>query len=118
MKYSDLLVWRKSLQVVTGVYRTTQGFPKEEVFGLVSQMRRAAVSVPSNIAEGHGRKKTRAFANHLSIANGSLMELETQLILSRMLGFVSEAEFDHLMQQTSEVGKMLNGLLNSLNPEN
>lgn len=76
MKYSDLRVWQEAMNLVTEVYRMTKPFPSEEKYGLASQIQRAAVSVPSNIAEGHGRKSTNAFLNHLSIAFGSLMELE------------------------------------------
>jgi len=75
--YRDLLVWQKAMDLVVQRYEITKGFPSEEKFGLVSQMRRAAVSIPSNIAEGHGRRSEKEFANHLWIANGSLMELET-----------------------------------------
>ena len=105
------------MEVVVDVYRLTRTLPNEERFGLVSQMQRAAVSVPSNIAEGHGRKFTKAYINHLSIANGSLMELETQLIIGRSLGYVAEPQCDFLLQRTNEVGRMLNGLIASLNPE-
>ncbi|HET9701895.1 MAG TPA: four helix bundle protein, partial [Burkholderiales bacterium] len=85
MKYTDLDVWKQSLDFVVDVYRITRQFPPEEKYGLASQMQRAAVSIPSNIAEGHGRKFTGAYLNHLSIASGSLMELETQLRIARRL---------------------------------
>ncbi len=114
MNYSDLLVWQKAMDFVTGIYRITELFPVEERFGLSTQMRRAAVSVPSNIAEGHGRKLTGAYLNHLSIACGSLMELETQIQIALRLNFVGADKASSLLEQTNEIGKMLNGLKKSL----
>jgi len=114
MKHSDLVVWQKAMDLVAGIYKLTSAFPSDERFGLSSQMRRAAVSVPSNIAEGHGRKATTAYINHLSIAYGSLMELETQIKIFLRLNFSGANETAILLEQTSEVGKMLNGLKNSL----
>ena len=114
MKYSDLIVWQKAMDLVTGIYKITATFPSEERFGLSSQARRAAVSIPSNIAEGHGRKSTGAYINHLSIALGSLMELETQIQIALRLTFVSTDETDILLVQTNEIGKMLSGLKKSL----
>lgn len=114
MKHSDLVVWQKAMDLVTAVYKMTGTFPSEERFGLSSQMRRAAVSIPSNIAEGHGRKATGAYINHLSIAYGSLMELETQIQIALRLNFIASLETSHLLEQTNEIGKMLNGLKNSL----
>ncbi len=114
MKYSDLQVWKKAVDLVTDIYRLTAVFPADEKFGLVSQIRRAAVSIPANIAEGHGRKATNAFLNHLSIANGSLMELETHIQVSLRLGFVSEPGIIDILSKTEEIGKMISGLRNSL----
>jgi four helix bundle protein len=114
VKHSDLLVWQKAMDFVTEIYRITAVFPNEERFGLSSQARRAAVSIPSNIAEGHGRKATGAYLNHLSIAYGSLMELETQLQIASRLNFVSTDETTVLLAQTNEIGKMLAGLKKSL----
>ena len=88
MKYSELVVWQKAMDLVTDIYKVTAMFPAEERYGLSSQARRAAVSIPSNIAEGHGRKYTVAYINHLSIAFGSLMELETQIQIAARLGFI------------------------------
>ena len=85
MKYEDLIVWQKGILLVKEIYQKTKKFPPDERFGLISQMRRSAVSIPSNIAEGHGRKSTQAYINHLSIAFGSLMELETLLKISNEL---------------------------------
>ncbi|MDD4928897.1 MAG: four helix bundle protein [Gallionella sp.] len=114
MNYSDLIVWQKSMDLVTGIYKITATFPVEERFGLSLQMRRAAVSIPSNIAEGHGRKATGAYLNHLSIAYGSLMELETQIQIALRLNFLGADETSSLLDQTNEIGKMLNGLKKSL----
>lgn len=114
MKHSDLLVWQKAMVLVTEIYKITAAFPSEERFGLTSQARRAAVSIPSNIAEGHGRKLTGAYINHLSIAYGSLMELETQTQIAVRLNFVQEDNATALLKQMDEIGKMLTGLKNSL----
>jgi len=88
LKYSELIVWQKSMDLVADIYRSTALFPVEERFGLASQSRRAAVSIPSNIAEGHGRKSTGAYVNFLSIAYGSLMELETQIQIAARLNYL------------------------------
>ena len=114
MHYTELKVWQKAMDLVTGIYKVTASFPSDERFGLTSQARRAAVSIPSNIAEGHGRKATGAYLNHLSIAYGSLMELETQLQIALRMNFVGEDETTALLTQTNEIGKMLNGLKKSL----
>ncbi len=114
MKYSELVVWQKSMDLVTEIYKFSNNFPSDERFGLSSQMRRAAVSVPSNIAEGHGRKATGAYINHLSIAHGSLMELETQIQIALRLEFVGASAALVLIAQSNEIGRMLNALKNSL----
>lgn len=114
MKYSELIVWQKAMDLVTEIYKITATFPGEERFGLSSQARRAAVSIPSNIAEGHGRKSTVAYINYLSIAFGSLMELETQIQIATRLNFVGEEKAASLLMKTDEIGKMLTGLKKSL----
>ena len=114
VQYSDLGVWQKAMNLVEDIYRLTRTFPKEEQFGLVSQMRRAAVSIPSNIAEGYGRKATKAYINYLSISYGSLLELETQIQIGHRLQFLDRPTLDKLLVQTNEVGRMLNGLQQSL----
>ncbi|MFZ5523118.1 MAG: four helix bundle protein [Pseudomonadota bacterium] len=114
MKHNDLLVWQKAMDLVTDIYQITAAFPSEERFGLSSQARRAAVSIPSNITEGHGRKATGAYLNHLSIAYGSLMELETQTQIAVRLSFIAEDKASTLLKQMDEIGKMLTGLKNSL----
>ena len=100
--------------VVKEVYRESKKFPTDERFGLISQIRRSAVSVPSNIAEGHGRKSTKAYINHLSIAFGSLMEVETLLKISTELNYLSKEKSKVFLKQTQEIGKMLSGLMTSL----
>ena len=111
--HRDLKVWQKAMGLVTAVYKLTTSFPKNETYGLASQMQRAAVSVPSNIAEGHGLKQTQAYLRHLAIANGSLAELETQLEIAQRLGYIV-AQDKSLMSQDNEVGRMLAGLRRSL----
>jgi four helix bundle protein len=111
--HKELIVWQKAMDLVVSIYKLTKSFPKTEVYGLASQMQRAAVSVPSNIAEGHGLKQTQAYARHLAIANGSLTELETQLEIARRLGYLT-AEDESVVNQAGEVGRMLAGLRRSL----
>lgn len=112
--YKELVVWQKAVNLVADIYRLTVKFPKEEQYGLVSQLRRSAVSVPSNVAEGWGRGNTREYIRFLTIARGSLMELETQLIISEKLGFLSLESHKVLLAQIDEIGRMLNGLITSL----
>ena len=89
--YRDLIAWQRAMDMAEIVYKVSAACPKEELYGLVSQMRRAAVSVPSNIAEGQGRKSTKEFMRHLSIAHGSVCEMETQILLAGRIGFLSQA---------------------------
>jgi four helix bundle protein len=112
--YKDLVAWQKSMDLVTAVYRVSQGFPKEEIFGLVSQIRRSAVSVPSNIAEGHARTSKKEFQYFLSNARGFLAELETQLIIAHQLAYIDETGINQLLDRLGEVGRILNGLLAAL----
>ena len=112
--YRDLQVWQKSMVLVKEVYQSTARFPKEELYALTNQIRRAAVSIPSNIAEGHARDSTKEFLHHLSFALGSLAELETQMILSKDLQYLPEERLFPLLQQTNEIGKMLRGLQKAL----
>jgi len=111
--YRDLLVWKKGMELTKHIYRMTQGFPDTERFGLTSQLRRCAVSIPSNIAEGWGRGRNKYFGNHLKIARGSLCELETQMTLAVELNFLNEisAEVETII---SELGKMLTSLINKV----
>jgi len=112
--YRDLVVWRKSMALVTDIYRCTQAFPASELYGLVSQLRRAAVSVPSNIAEGQARLSTGEFKQFLGHARGSLMEVETQILVAAELGYLKTHETDALLVGAGEIGRLLNGLLRSL----
>lgn len=112
--FRDLLVWQRSMKLARDIYTATQEFPKREMFGLTSQLCRAAVSVPSNIAEGHGRLTDRNFAAFLGQARGSLYELETQLELAESLGYLPKSQLQNLLAESAEVGRMLNGLLNKL----
>ncbi|HEY6109093.1 MAG TPA: four helix bundle protein [Gemmatimonadales bacterium] len=112
--YRDLLVWQRSLDIALRIYDATAPFPRSELYGLVAQMRRAAVSIPSNIAEGHGRHHLGEYLHHLSIANGSLMELETQVIVSSRRRYLSEKEVRALLASCAEVGRMLAGLTRAL----
>jgi four helix bundle protein len=110
--YRDLLAWQQAFDLAEAVHRDTRSFPKEEMYGLTAQMRRAAVSVPSNIAEGQGRRADGPFSLHLSIAHGSLRELETQVLLSGRLGYLSESQVSELLDASSEVGRLVTGLDN------
>ena len=110
--YEDLRVWRRAMDLVLGVYRCTALFPKQEIYGLTSQMRRSAVSVPSNIAEGKGRFSRKELLQFLFHARGSLLELRTQITIARELGFLSAPEGESLTQHACEVGRLLNGLIN------
>jgi four helix bundle protein len=112
--FRSLKVWQTAMTLVEDVYRVTTRFPVQERFGLTSQLRRAAVSVPSNIGEGKRRKRQKAFAHHLDIALGSQGELEVQLEIARRVGFLKEKDYTRLQSQTEEVGRMLNGLLSSI----
>ena len=108
--FKELVVWQKSMDLVEAVYAATRTFPNDERFGLISQMRRAAVSIPSNIAEGHGRNSDGAFGNFLRIAMGSLRELETQLLLSQRLGMIDHPTSGDLLSKCDEIGRMLRSL--------
>ena len=112
--YKDLVAWQKAMDLVTVIYRATADFPREEQFGLTSQLRRAAVSIPSNIAEGQGRLSEKEFRYFLGQARGSLMEVETQLQIGRNLGYLESERTDKLLTSCAEVGRILNGLLASI----
>lgn len=108
--YRDLVVWQKAMDLVALSYRISRMLPKDERFGLAQQIERSAVSVPSNIAEGHGRRHRGDFVHHLSIANGSLKELETQLLVAVRLAYVQEKDIAPAMALAEEIGKMLMAL--------
>ena len=113
-RYQDLIAWRKAKIFATEVYRATDAFPKAEIYGLTSQLRRASVSVASNIAEGQGRLTKGEFCHFLGQARGSLLELETQLAISLDLNFLNEEEFKKLQSKSSEIRKILNGLIDAM----
>lgn len=112
--YRDLKVWQKAVDLVVASYRLCNTLPQSETFGLSSQIRRAAVSIPANIAEGHGRDRLGDYLRHLSVANGPLMELETHFMVAKQLRFLSGSELDAVLEMTSEIGKMLAGLSQNL----
>ena len=112
--YRDLQVWQKSMDLVVEVYELAKRFPSEESFGLTSQIRRAAVSVPANIAEGHGRLHRKDFLRHLSIARGSLVEVETHLQIAIRLGYLERVQCKQVWGLSQETGRLLSGLIRSL----
>jgi len=112
--FKDLIVWQKSYELALLTYKITEKYPKNEQFNLVSQMRRCAISIPSNIAEGSKRSTRKDYANFLSIAEGSLAELETQTLLSKDLSFISQEEKSVCVSLIVEIGKMLHSMINKL----
>ena len=112
--FRDLIVWQKSYQLCLLVYKATRDFPKNEEFGLTSQLRRAAVSVPSNIAEGYNRKNRKEYIQYLYIAHGSLGELHTQLLIAYDIGYCPEVKSSHMYSLSEEIGKMLRRLIETL----
>ena len=113
--YQDLIVWQKSVLLVTDIYTITKTFPQDERFGITSQLNRAAVSIPTNIAEGWGRETSKNYLQFLRISRGSIMEVQTLLIITKNLNYISEEKFDILRNKTEEVGKILQGLIKSIN---
>lgn len=112
--YKDLIVWQKSIILVTKVYLLTHKFPSTEKFGLAAQLNRAAISVPSNIAEGWGRESTKNYLQFLRTSRGSLMEVETLLLISKNLNFITEKEQVDITKEIEEIGKILQGLIKSI----
>lgn len=112
--YKELIVWQKSFELVKKIYALTKYFPKEEVYGITSQMRRSVVSSPSNIAEGYGRKSTKSYAQFYSIAFGSALELETQILLAKDLNLAPKSKFNKAEVLLNEVSKMLNSMLTKI----
>jgi len=115
--HRDLIVWQKAMVLVTDVYSLTKTFPREEIYGLSAQTRRAAASVPANIAEGQGRRLGREFHQFLGNARGSLMELDTHLELALRVGYINEEQHIAIRSKLDEVGRILNGLMRSINPD-
>jgi four helix bundle protein len=112
--YRDLVAWQKAMALLVSVYAQTEQFPKHELYGLSQQLRRAVVSVPSNIAEGSSRRSTQEFLRYLNIASGSLAEVETQISAARMLDYVSLEQEKNLLTQSDEVSRIIQGLYNAL----
>lgn len=112
--FKELKVWQKAIELVTETYLVTKGFPKDELFGLVSQIRRCVVSIPSNIAEGCGRKTNKDFSNFLGIALGSCFELETQIIISKNIGYLTNEQFIILESEIQHIQNMIIKLQTSL----
>jgi four helix bundle protein len=113
--FKELSVWKLGVEIVTEIYKVTRSYPSEEKFGIISQMRRAAVSIPSNVAEGFNRRHSKEFARFLGIAQGSCGELETQLEISLRLGFINLQQIERLFEKMDHEQKMLNKLIHSLN---
>ena len=112
--YRDLLVWKAAMELAVNCYELTKGFPNTEAYGMTSQIRRASSSVAANIAEGHGRESTASYVQFLRVAQGSLKELETHVILSGRVGLMPEGGMARLLDQAEEVGKMLRALIRRL----
>lgn len=112
--YKDLIVWQKSMDLVEMIYQVTKSFPKDEQYGLTNQLRRAAVSIPSNIAEGQARNSTAEFKNFLSIARGSLAEVDTQLLIAERLGYIQPEKLREILELQIEINKMTNSLMSKL----
>lgn len=114
VSYRDLRVWQLAMELVSSVYEKTRDFPKHEVYGLTSQMKRAAISIPSNIAEGKGRSSDRDRAHFLCHARGSLLELETQILIAQQLEYLPGSDAESLISNSAQLGRMLNALIQSL----
>jgi four helix bundle protein len=112
--YRDLQVWQKAMDLVVESYKVTRLLPRVETYGLASQIQRSAVSIPANIAEGHAREHLGDYIHHLSVANGSLMELETHLLIASRLSFVEANDLQPVLTITRELGRMLAGLISKL----
>jgi four helix bundle protein len=112
--YKDLIAWQKAMDLVSVLYDATEDFPKRETYSLTDQMRRAAVSIPSNIAEGQAHFSRREFRHFLRHSSGSLAELETQILIAQRRKYLSESQTTELLRRTHEVGRILNGLVSSL----
>lgn len=115
MNHKDLIVWQKSMELVTDIYIETRNFPADERYGIVSQMRRAAVSIPSNISEGYGRMNDKETVQFLRVALGSAVELETQILISKNLDFFQINKASELLRDIQAIVKMLNSLIKSFN---
>lgn len=112
--YRDILVWQQAMELVTAIYKSTETWPREEIYGLTSQIRRAAVSIPANIAEGYGRDTRGVYQQFLRIAQGSLKEMETHLLIAEQLGFIAKERAEPIMAMGESIGKLLRLLIRKL----
>jgi four helix bundle protein len=112
--YRDLRVWQKAMDLVVESYEIVMHLPRNELYGLATQIQRAAVSIPANIAEGHGREHLGDYLHHLSCANGSLMELETHVLIAKKLSYITAAQLEPILRNTAELGRMMAGLISKL----
>jgi four helix bundle protein len=112
--YRELIAWQKAMDLVEQIYSSTKSFPREELYGLTSQIRRASVSIPSNIAEGQARRTTKDFLHFLAVSYGSLKEVETQILIAERLGYIQQTSILKLLDLTKEVAQLISGLTNSL----
>ena len=112
--YRDLRVWQKGMDLAAEVYRLSKSWPKEELYGLISQVRRSAASVPANIAEGYGRQSPASYGQFLKVARGSLKELETHLLLAERVGITARGSCNNALEQADDLGRMLGGLIKSV----
>ena len=115
--YRDLVVWQKSMELVSEIYRHTKSFPEDERYGLTLQLKRSSISLPSNMAEGYGRNSTQDYIRFLRIANGSLFELQTQLEIALNLGFLTDESFSLLFESSREIERMLSSLIRKISPK-
>ena len=114
--YKELTVWQKSVELVIIIYKLTEQFPKSEIFGLTAQIKRSAISIPSNIAEGFARRSRLEYLHFIRIAFGSGAELETQIFIAKKLKFINETDYNQLGSLLTEIMKMLNKLISALKP--
>ena len=116
--FRNLIIWQKSMALITKIYYSTNNFPKEEIFGLTSQIRRSSISIPSNIAEGYGRESDKDFLRFLNISIGSLFEMQTQLEIAKNITYLNEQEFNNLYEDSREVERMLVSFIKKLKNRN
>lgn len=112
--FRDILIWQKSMSLVTKIYTTTNNFPKEEIFGITSQIRRCSVSIPSNVAEGFGRESNKEYLRFLNISLGSLFELQTQIEIAKNIQYLDEEKFNEIYEDTREIERMLVSFINKI----
>jgi four helix bundle protein len=116
--FRKLIIWQKAMNLVTKTYNSIKEFPKEEIFGLTSQIRRCSISIPSNIAEGHGRESNKEYLRFLNISIGSLFELQTQLEIAKNIEYLTEEDFNNLYDDSREIERMLVSFINKIKERN